>query len=54
MSLAWDEFASYPAIAAVPVANEDGTLYGILSRTDIASYNMSGHHLRDVGAGTAV
>ena len=42
VSLAWDEFASYPAIAAVPVANEDGTLYGILSRTDIASYNMSG------------
>ena len=26
----------------MPVANEDGTLYGILSRTDIASYNMSG------------
>ena len=42
VSLAWDEFASYPAIAAVPVAKEDGTLYGILSRTDIASYNMSG------------
>ena len=42
VSLAWDEFASYPAIASVPVANEDGTLYGILSRTDIASYNMSG------------
>ena len=42
VSLAWDEFAAYPAIASVPVANEDGTLYGILSRTDIASYNMSG------------
>ena len=42
VSMAWDEFAAYPAIASVPVANEDGTLYGILSRTDIASYNMSG------------
>ena len=25
VSLAWDEFAAYPAIASVPVANEDGT-----------------------------
>ena len=39
---AWEEFQQYPAIAAVPVARENGTLYGILSRTDIASYNMSG------------
>ncbi|HIT35640.1 MAG TPA: putative manganese-dependent inorganic diphosphatase [Candidatus Faecousia intestinavium] len=39
---AWDELQEYPSIAAVPVAREDGTLYGILSRTDIASYNMSG------------
>jgi len=39
---AWDELEKCPAIAAVPVAREDGTLYGILSRTDIASYNMSG------------
>jgi len=38
---AWDEFQQYPAIAAVPVARENGTLYGILSRTDIASYNMT-------------
>ncbi len=38
---AWDEFQDYPAITAVPVAREDGTLYGILSRTDIANYNMS-------------
>ena len=38
---AWDEFQSFPAIAAVPVAREDGTLYGILSRTDVAEYNMS-------------
>lgn len=38
---AWDEFQQYPTIAAVPVARENGTLYGILSRTDIASYNMT-------------
>ncbi len=39
---AWDEFQNHPNIASVPVARENGTLYGILSRTDIASYNMSG------------
>ena len=39
---AWDEFQQHPNIAAVPVARENGTLYGVLSRTDIASYNMSG------------
>ena len=42
MGRAWDEFRQYPSIAAVPVARENGTLYGVLSRTDIASYNMSG------------
>ena len=42
MGRAWDEFSQYPTIAAVPVARENGTLYGVLSRTDIASYNMSG------------
>ena len=42
VGLAWDEFQEHPNIAAVPVARENGTLYGILSRTDIASYNMSG------------
>ena len=42
VNLAWDAFQSFPAIAAVPVANSDGTLYGILSRTDIAGYNMTG------------
>ena len=26
---------------AIPVANEDGTLYGMLSREDVANYNMS-------------
>ena len=38
---AWDELQAYTTVAAVPVAREDGTLYGILSRTDIADYNMS-------------
>lgn len=38
---AWDKLQECPAITAVPVANENGTLYGILSRTDIANYNMS-------------
>ena len=38
---AWDELQEHPNIASVPVANEDGTLYGILSRTDISDYNMS-------------
>lgn len=41
MGRAWDEFQAYPAIASIPVVNEDGTLHGILSRTDIADYNMS-------------
>ena len=39
---AWEEMQEHPGIASIPVAREDGTLYGILSRTDIASYNMSG------------
>ena len=39
---AWEEFQDHPNITAVPVARGNGTLYGILSRTDIASYNMSG------------
>ena len=38
---AWDELQEYPTIASVPVAKEDGTLFGILSRTDISNYNMS-------------
>ena len=38
---AWDELQTYPAVAAVPVAREDGKLYGILSRTDVSNYNMS-------------
>ena len=38
---AWDEMREHTNIASVPVAREDGTLYGILSRTDIANYNMT-------------
>ena len=40
--LAWKELQEHTGIASIPVAREDGTLYGILSRTDVASYNMTG------------
>ena len=39
---AWEEMQDHAGISAIPVARADGTLYGILSRTDIAGYNMSG------------
>ena len=38
---AWDEMRTHPGVATVPVAREDGTLYGVLSRTDIANFNMT-------------
>ena len=38
---AWDQLLAHRNIASVPVANEDGTLHGILSRVDVANYNMS-------------
>ena len=38
---AWDEMRAHANISSVPVAREDGTLYGVLSRTDIANYNMT-------------
>ena len=41
ISRAWEEFQEFPNIASIPVARENGTIYGILSRTDIASYNLS-------------
>ena len=44
VSRAWHEFQKYPNFASLPVAREDGTIFGILSRTDIASYNMTGIH----------
>jgi len=37
---AWDLLQQQKDISAVPVANDDGTLYGMLSRENVASYNM--------------
>ena len=37
---AWNILLEQKNISAVPVANEDGTLYGMLSRENVASYNM--------------
>lgn len=37
---AWKALQSRKDIPAIPVANEDGTLFGMMSREDIASYNM--------------
>ena len=36
VDLAWKELQEHDNIASIPVAREDGTLYGILSRTDVA------------------
>ena len=38
---AWSSLKDYTKVHALPVANEDGTLYGMLSQDDIASYNMA-------------
>ena len=38
---AWKVLQQQKNIRAVPVGNEDGTLYGMLSREDVASYNMA-------------
>ena len=38
---AWNILQEQRNITAVPVSNEDGTLYGMLSREDVASYNMA-------------
>ena len=38
---AWKVLQEQKNISAVPVANEDGTLYGMLSREDVAAYNMA-------------
>ena len=37
----WKVLQKQKDITAVPVANEDGTLYGMLSREDVANYNMA-------------
>ncbi len=38
---AWKVLKEHKNIPAVPVSNADGTLYGMLSREDVASYNMA-------------
>ena len=38
---AWEILLQQQFVRSVPVANEDGTLFGILSRDDVANYNMS-------------
>ena len=41
IEMAWKALQEQPGISALPVANEDGTLFGMLSREDVATYNMS-------------
>ena len=41
MDRAWKQLSQRDAVTAIPVANDNGTLYGMLSREDIAGYNMS-------------
>ena len=40
MDRGWQTLQEQKNISAVPVTNEDGTLYGMLSRENIARYNM--------------
>ena len=41
MDRAWAVLQSKDTVKAIPVANDDGTLYGMLTREDVANYNMS-------------
>ena len=41
MGRAWEELSKLSGLNAIPIANEDGTLFGMLSRTDVADYNMN-------------
>lgn len=41
VGVAWKVLRDQKNISAVPVVNEDGTLYGMLSRENVASYNMT-------------
>ena len=41
VDLAWNELQARKELRAIPVAKDDGTLWGLISREDIASYNMS-------------
>ena len=48
---AWTALQSQSGLTSVAVANEDGTLYGMLAREDVANYNMnlvSSSYLRPV------
>ena len=40
MDLGWQTLQEQKNISAVPVTNDDGTLYGMLSRENVARYNM--------------
>ncbi len=40
VSRAWSIFQSDRSISALPITNEDGTLFGLLSSGDIAAYDM--------------
>jgi manganese-dependent inorganic pyrophosphatase len=40
----WNLLQEQKNLVAVPVANEDGTLYGMLSQEDVARYNMGQIH----------
>ena len=37
---AWNELQERKELRAIPIANDDGTLFGLISREDIARYNM--------------
>ena len=37
---AWSVLQAHPEVASLPVANDDGTLFGMLSREEVAQYNM--------------
>ena len=41
ISRAWEVINSHGGSTAIPIVNEDGTLYGMLSAGDIADYDMS-------------
>ena len=41
MDRGWAFLEKSGKVKAVPVANDDGTLFGMLSREDVANYNMS-------------
>ena len=53
---AWKVLQEQKNISAVPVINEDGTLFGMLSRENVASYNMEqislGKLLNEAGENT--